>query len=245
MLNLLIVDDNLCFAKILINYISNTDNNFNLCTIATDGKEALEKLKNKKFDIILLDLSLPKYNGINILKILQNEYSEIYKNSVIVISNRQDLLLKVRNNNCVYSYISKIYGMDAIMEHITKLEKIKYRNNTINILINNITEELLKINYNMTYSGTKYILESIMLIIQQNKISEFNLSKDILPLLAQKYKKSPNNIKMCINNATENMFCDCEQKILNEYFGFQVQDKPKTKLIINTIISKLYSKGTA
>lgn len=82
MLNLLIVDDNLHFSKILINIISQCSNNFKLCTLATNGKEALEQLKNNSFDIILLDLRLPKVSGITILKELEKNYKKNMRNQL-------------------------------------------------------------------------------------------------------------------------------------------------------------------
>lgn len=36
--------------------------------IAYSGREGLEKISDNLFDLILLDIKLPDYNGINILK---------------------------------------------------------------------------------------------------------------------------------------------------------------------------------
>ena len=41
MLNMLVIENNIYFAKLLINKIIQTNNNIRLCTIATDGEEAL------------------------------------------------------------------------------------------------------------------------------------------------------------------------------------------------------------
>ena len=38
---------------------------------AYDGEEALEKIKNNTYDIVLLDIMLPKENGFSILKRLK------------------------------------------------------------------------------------------------------------------------------------------------------------------------------
>jgi len=39
-------------------------------TVATDGEQAGELLNNESFDILLLDLALPKISGLEILKML-------------------------------------------------------------------------------------------------------------------------------------------------------------------------------
>ncbi|MCL7764146.1 response regulator [Polaribacter sp. Z014] len=63
------------------------------CTIveAVDGKQALHFLsaKGKTFDIIILDLHMPKMNGLELLRILKSNTE--YKNiPVVIMSNSED-----------------------------------------------------------------------------------------------------------------------------------------------------------
>ncbi|MBU1176948.1 MAG: response regulator [Patescibacteria group bacterium] len=53
---------------------------------AVDGKEALKKSKEKKFEIILLDLVLPGINGFEILEEIKKD-SETSNIPVIILSN--------------------------------------------------------------------------------------------------------------------------------------------------------------
>ena len=66
--------------------------NFDIMT-AVDGEEALDKIKTKTIDIMLLDLMLPKIDGMSILKMVKSDplYSAL---KIIVISNMDDLSLK-------------------------------------------------------------------------------------------------------------------------------------------------------
>lgn len=52
--------------------------------VAENGEIALENLKNKKYDLILLDLIMPKVNGFELLKNLHELHSTTPK---IVMSN--------------------------------------------------------------------------------------------------------------------------------------------------------------
>lgn len=245
MLNLLIVDDNLHFSKILINIISQCSNNFKLCTLATNGKEALEQLKNNSFDIILLDLRLPKVSGITILKELEKNYKKKYEKSIIVVSCDENKINLVKNSKCIFSIVNKIYGIDIILENILNLAKFKQDKKENELLKVKIIDELQKINYNISYVGTRYIADIINIIIEKNKTTDFNLKKDIIPILCKKYNKTPSNIKMNVKHATENMFFDCKQEVLNNYFGFNIIEKPKPKMVITTIINKLINMGIA
>ena len=65
MYNVLIADDNLQIVSILKEYCKK--NNFNV-TLAHDGEETLEKIRNNKFDIVLLDIMMPKKNGFDVCK---------------------------------------------------------------------------------------------------------------------------------------------------------------------------------
>jgi PAS domain S-box-containing protein len=60
-INVLVVEDNFMNRAVVINSL----NNFNcLVTEATNGIEAIEILKNKSFDIILMDVQMPEMDGI-------------------------------------------------------------------------------------------------------------------------------------------------------------------------------------
>ena len=57
---------------------------------AGDGIEALEKLNNNRFDLVLLDISLPRRNGLEILKEIKLFYLQRpVKNRRIRFSNKR------------------------------------------------------------------------------------------------------------------------------------------------------------
>lgn len=55
------------------------------CDVAADGKEALDKCEDKKFDLILLDLMMPVMNGVEFLE----NYKQLneMKSKIIILSN--------------------------------------------------------------------------------------------------------------------------------------------------------------
>lgn len=55
-------------------------------SIARDGEEGLEAMKKAKFDLILLDIIMPKMGGFEVMKEMQKD-PELKKIPVIVISN--------------------------------------------------------------------------------------------------------------------------------------------------------------
>src|SRR5690554_3879651 len=65
----LIVDDNALNRKVFENIIGYSY----LFDVATNGLEAIDKIKSDDFDIILMDIQMPKLDGISAMKIIKEE----------------------------------------------------------------------------------------------------------------------------------------------------------------------------
>ncbi len=66
--NILIVDDVSDNIKVAMNILK--ENNYNF-SFAMDGKQALKVVKTKDFDLILLDIMMPEFNGFDVIKVLK------------------------------------------------------------------------------------------------------------------------------------------------------------------------------
>jgi len=92
-------------------------------TEAINGEEALDLLLNEKYypDIILLDLNMPKINGIEFLEILKNNESIKFIPTIILTtsSNEKDLLACF--NLGISGYILKPLKYDEYIEKINLL----------------------------------------------------------------------------------------------------------------------------
>jgi len=81
--HLLLVEDNVAnqlFMKVMLQKMGLT---FDL---ANNGKEAIEKFKNNKYDFILMDENMPEMNGIEATKIIRNIEREQNLNHTIIIA---------------------------------------------------------------------------------------------------------------------------------------------------------------
>lgn len=80
----LIVDDSISVRKVLNNFI--LDQGWHP-SAARDGAEALEKIRKRKPDILILDVEMPRMNGFEVLQVLQ--YQSRYRNiPVVMITSR-------------------------------------------------------------------------------------------------------------------------------------------------------------
>jgi DNA-binding NarL/FixJ family response regulator len=68
--NILIADDNAGVRTLIRTYLE-MQTEFEICGEATDGVDAIEKIKELKPDLILLDLAMPKMNGAEVASIIK------------------------------------------------------------------------------------------------------------------------------------------------------------------------------
>jgi len=80
MMKILIVDDNEDITGLLSRFLKakGFEN-----VVTNDPKLGLEQIKEKKFDVILLDMAMPDFSGIDIIQSLEKE--QILKDQKIVI----------------------------------------------------------------------------------------------------------------------------------------------------------------
>lgn len=247
MLNMLIVEDNIYFSKLLINKLVQTNKNLRLCTIATDGKEALDIIKKESIDLILLDLNIPKCNGLEILDFLGKYKREEYMQSVIVVSGEVSMMKETIDNLLVYSCISKMQGLDEVVERVNEMCNEKENNLKTKELIikkrkiirKKINNELIELGYNIQYVGTGYISDSIYLLYYLNNVKKIKLEKDIYPIIAEKNNTTVNTVKCDIIRATSQLKKDVDNLKLKEYFGYFFDKGVKPKLVIKTVLNKV------
>ena len=240
MLNMLVVEDNIYFSKLLINKTIQFNKNLRLSMIATDGKEVLEIINREKIDIILLDMNIPGYNGLEILNFLARNKKEEYLNSIIATSCKQDVLDKIENNPLVYDYISENQGLDAIIEKVNNISKYKEEMlKKKKVIKNKIQKELINLGYNGKYIGTEYMSESIYYMYFLKDKAKVKLEKDIYPIIAEKNSTTVNTVKCDIIKATNHLENDANEIKLKEYFGYFLDRKIRPKLVMRSVLNKI------
>jgi len=159
-LKILYVEDDVAIADTMIMYLKKF---FSDVAFASDGLMGLEVYKQDNFDIVITDLSMPKMNGLEMLKIIK----ELNPNQVVLITSAHS------ENNYLFSaikigidgYIIKPYDYEQLNNELYKIaEKInlfqeneKYKLN-LEYLIEAKTKEL-KQNYERTLYSMVELIE--------------------------------------------------------------------------------------
>lgn len=108
--NILIIEDDTAFCKMLQNFLLKKGYDV---VISFDARDAKTKLEEKCFDVILTDLRLPNYDGIQMLSDIKEKTRDSH---VIIMTGYAEVGTAVRAmKKGAYDYISKPFTPDEII----------------------------------------------------------------------------------------------------------------------------------
>ncbi len=91
-------------------------------TVAHDGAEALEKIKEVKPDLVLLDLIMPKMNGFEVLRAVKGD-DALKSIPVAILSNLSQVTdeEEARKNGAADFIVKSDFSLNEIIERIKKI----------------------------------------------------------------------------------------------------------------------------
>ena len=114
---LLIVDDNKEMCDILENFFRMTDE-IEVCGTAFDGEDALQKIYTLLPDAVLLDLIMPKLDGISVLERMRAEPPEKLPTVVVASAVGEEKFIAHAIVLGASYYMIKPYELDDLLERI-------------------------------------------------------------------------------------------------------------------------------
>jgi DNA-binding response OmpR family regulator len=131
-MNILIVEDEKSLALEIAEFLKSE--NF-LCDLAHTGMDASEKIAVNLYDFVLLDLGLPDYNGLDLLREAQKINSEA---SFIIITARGEVEDKVKGLNLgADDYLAKPFSLIELLSRINAVARRKFKVSTNDIDLGN------------------------------------------------------------------------------------------------------------
>ena len=121
-MNILIVEDEEIISEGIYEYL--TERKY-LCFVAKDGQEAIDKFKINKIDLILLDIMLPKLNGLEVLKHIR----KTSKVPVLMLTsfNDDDYKIKAFSSLCDRIYRKTFLSFCIRSKNYGSFKKILWR----------------------------------------------------------------------------------------------------------------------
>ena len=178
-MNVLIVEDEITLANEVRNYL--VKEGFS-CDEAHTGKIASDKLFSNSYDLLLLDLGLPDYEGIDLLK---ESIANNSNTAVIILSARGALEDRIKGLNLgADDYLPKPFSLLELKSRIMAVMRRKHgiRVNIINI--NNLEIDLDKRivssgGVTITLTRKEYDILSFLILNKNRVVTRLQISEHI------------------------------------------------------------------
>ena len=257
-IKVLIADDNFDFASTIASYIEMQDD-MEMLSIAIDGQEAFEKIKELKPDVVLLDMIMPHVDGIGVLEKLNA--IGIMPICIMISAVGQDAITAKAIELGAKYYMVKPFDMELAMKRVRELA---IKNGTIKvspipkeikspyISIENVSSKDTNVEAKVTniihevgvpahIKGYQYLRDGIMMVIEDVEVIN-QITKSLYPDLAKKYKTTPSRVERAIRHAIEVAWNRGQIEATERIFGYTVnanKGKPTNSEFIAMIADKL------
>ena len=213
---------------------------------ANDGERGLELIKTRQsdYDVIILDLIMPKKDGLSILEAMRKE--QIDKKVIILTSyNAQEMIRRVSEYGISY-FILKPFELSDLERRIEDCADSKiYMNASIDIYHNNLQISITKILHELGIpshiKGYQYIREGISILYERPEVIG-GITKELYPDIAKKFNTTVSRVERAIRHAIEVSWNRGDWDLMEEIFGHSVdidKAKPTNSEFIVTVADKL------
>jgi CheY-like chemotaxis protein/signal transduction histidine kinase/HPt (histidine-containing phosphotransfer) domain-containing protein len=124
-IQILVVEDHIVNQKVIMGMLNKFGYNADK---AEDGEAAIEALKLKPYDLIFMDIQMPKMNGYETTKAIRNLSTPIKKHDSVIIALTANVMTKDRDK-CIQSgmddYLAKPFNSNELQKIINKHLKDK------------------------------------------------------------------------------------------------------------------------
>ncbi len=116
---IVVVDDHPLFRKGLEQLINSSDDALNICGEAGDAAEGMSVIRQLKPDLVIVDLSLPGANGIELIKNIRAEFQKL---PVLILSMHDESLYALRALRAgAQGYVMKQEALENVVNAIREV----------------------------------------------------------------------------------------------------------------------------
>lgn len=255
-LKVAIADDNERMLRLLENIIE-SDGELDVIGTARDGEEAYQVIKTKEPDVVLLDIVMPKLDGLGVLDRVNNDASiKKHPTFIIISAIGQEKITEDAFNRGADYYIMKPFDNDMVLNRIkhvrgsggdksAEIRKInayeKAEDLTERNLETDVTEIIHEIGVPAHIKGYQYLRDAIIMSV--NDMDMLNsITKVLYPTIAKKYQTTASRVERAIRHAIEVAWSRGKMDTIDEMFGYTIHNgkgKPTNSEFIALITDRI------
>ena len=258
-LNVAIADDNESLVEILAKMIED-DEELELVGKAYNGEEILTIINEAEPDVVILDIIMPKVDGLTVMEKVRAEMSDRKRPSFIVISAiGQDRITEDAFALGADYYMLKPFDHRMLLHRVKNLRKKgerhylpdymrtavtlrdagnAYEGEDLETKITNIIHDL---GVPAHIKGYQYLRDAIMLAANDTDMLN-SITKYLYPAIARKYETTPTRVERAIRHAIELSTVRGKAETIHKFFGYSLapgSGKPTNSEFIALIADKV------
>jgi two-component system response regulator (stage 0 sporulation protein A) len=227
-----------------------------LVAVVGDGTELLRLARERRPDVLLMDIVLPKLEGFAVLRAI-NEFED-KRPAVIILSafNNQRVIAEAAALGAYY-FISKPCDFEELfnmVRGIGRYRPVKTADSKVILTAAKtgreqrieamVTEVIHEIGVPAHIKGYQYIREAIIqTVLDMDLINA--VTKALYPMVAKRYNTTSSRVERAIRHAIEVAWDRGDIEVLQKYFGYTVsgvKGKPTNSEFIALISDRLQLK---
>lgn len=254
-LNVAIADDNERMLSLLSKIIE-SDSELEVVGTAKDGEEVYRVIKEKNPDVVLLDIIMPKLDGLGVLdKVRCDQSIKKYPKFIMISAIGQEKITEDAFEKGADYYIMKPFDNDMVIDRIKSVRGVaskandnrkitayeKKREFSKNNLESDVTDIIHEIGVPAHIKGYQYLREAIMMSVNDSEMLN-SITKILYPTIAKTFQTTPSRVERAIRHAIEVAWSRGKMDTIDELFGYTVSNgkgKPTNSEFIALIADKI------
>ena len=253
-LSVAIADDNERILQLLGEIVSN-DEELQVVGTAKDGEEAYKLIKDKEPDVVLLDIVMPKLDGLGVLdRVYKDKEIQKQPSFVMISAIGQEKITEAAFSMGADYYIMKPFDNEMVLSRIKNVQNVrtvpeikmvkpyektpKENNKTLEEIV---TEIIHDVGVPAHIKGYQYLREAIIMSVLDMDMLN-SVTKVLYPEVAKKFKTTPSRVERAIRHAIEVAWSRGKVDTIEELFGYTVsigKGKPTNSEFIALITDKI------
>ena len=255
-LNIAIADDNERMVNLLGTLIRD-DSELELVGQADNGKDIYDIIKEKEPDVVLLDIIMPKVDGLTVMERVNQDSSMKKHPAFIVISavGQAQITEDAFTLGACY-YIMKPFDNELILNRIKHFRdnrtrrpgairkpevqdfSVELKNRNLEMDVTSIIHE---IGVPAHIKGYQYLRDAIIMSVEDMEMLN-SITKILYPTIAKKHQTTPSRVERAIRHAIEVAWSRGKMDTIDELFGYTVstgKGKPTNSEFVALIADKI------
>ena len=253
MLSVAIADDNERMVEMLDSIVKK-DDEIRIVGKANNGEDVYHMIKEKEPDVVLLDLIMPKMDGLSVMERINHDQTIKKHPKFIVISAiGQERITEDAFSLGAYYYIMKPFDNETVLNQVRAMKNDNsshfpqsirnQREETLKLdnLENDVTDMIHEVGVPAHIKGYHYLRDAIIMVIEDQEMLN-SITKILYPTIAKRNQTTPSRVERAIRHAIEVAWSSGNMDIINSLFSYTVstgKGKPTNSEFIALIADKI------